>query len=381
MNEEREVEFNRPAKFRIVEELGAGACGVTVRLRDDGMDAEFVAKKYQPIVSRQENKELFDDLLLRFRDEARTLFRLNHPNVVRVFNFFDYEEYGTSYILMEYVSGMKVLDFIQSNPASAERVFEEVVDGFAHLQQRGVLHRDIRPANILVTEEGAPKIIDFGFGKRVEATVGKPDEKSISLNWWCEKPPEFADGIYDFQTEVYFVGKLFQLAVEEYGLSDFKFRALLGKMCDPDRGSRCKDFWHVKGQVTTGSFTGLAFSEEEIASYRDFSNGLSEVAASIRADAKFERDATRILTKLEELHRKTMLEEVLPAPNKLLQVFVQGGFSYFTSVDFEVQTLERFLDLFRGLSDEKRGVVIDNLQMRLEACERTYPDMDDEIPF
>jgi len=70
------------------------------------------------------------------------------------------------------------------------------------------LHRDIRPANILVDNSGTVKIIDLGFGKQIRAT--KDFDKSLSLNWWCAVPKEFGLGLYDFSTEVYFVGKLFE---------------------------------------------------------------------------------------------------------------------------------------------------------------------------
>ncbi len=302
MHKAKTIEFNRPAKFTLLEVLGSGACGETVHIRDEGMDADFVAKKYLPIISEEENPGLFLDLLGRFRDEARILFRLNHPNVVRVFNYFDYSEYKTSYIVMEYVSGLELLDYLKKNPANADRVFEGVVDGFTHLQARGVLHRDIRPANILIDETSTPKIIDFGFGKEIGLGQREDDRKSISLNWWCETPPEFADNIYDFQTEVYFVGKLFQLAIQECGLSDFKYRLLLISMCESDRSRRTQSFEDVKRSINEGKFAELSFSDGEVETYRNFAGELSEVVSSIQSDARFDRDPTKVLVKLEALY-------------------------------------------------------------------------------
>lgn len=381
MNVPMEVEFNRPAKYTRMEVLGAGACGETVRIRDEAMDAEFVAKKYCPVVSESDDANTFEELLRRFRDEARILFRLNHPNVVRVFNYFDYSEHKTSYIIMEYVEGSEILDFLKANPAAADRVFEGVVAGFGHLQLRGVLHRDIRPANILVSENGNPKIIDFGFGKQIEVDASA-EEKSISLNWWCEIPPEFGEGIYDFQTEVYFVGKLFQLAVETCQLSDFKYLRLLGKMCEKDRARRTASFADIQREILRGKFSDLSFTETEISTYRAFAEELSELISSISADARLESDPQTIVSKLEELYRKTMLEETLVAPNKLAQIFVKGDFKYWTSAKVYVETMLKFLELLRGLSEEKKGIVLENLVLRLEAKERTRDSyVDDEIPF
>jgi len=377
----KQIEFNRPAKYKVVKVLGRGACGETVQIRDDDMGCDFVAKKYHPIVSKDEEPGIFENLLDRFREEARILFQLNHSNVVRVFNFFDYREHKTSYIIMEFVSGPDIIEYLSHNPENADKVFEGVVDGFAHLQQRKILHRDIRPMNILVGENSVPKVIDFGFGKRMDFEESQ-DEKSISLNWWCDTPPEFQDGIYDFQTEVYFVGKLFQKAVEECNLTDFKYMQLLRDMNEPDRTTRAQSFSEIQHAIIEGKFSELAFSEYEITAYRDFSNGLAGIVSKIRSDASFERDTSKLIGRLEAFYRRTMLEEVLAAPYKLVQIFVSGSFRYRLDADLKVATLRSFLDLLKGLSEEKRSIVVENLLMRLEAVEQTEPSpFGDEIPF
>ena len=386
----KQVEFNRPTKYELIGDLGSGACGKTVRLFDADMDAEFVAKKYSPFFEQAKESKLYNELLNRFRDEARILFRLNHPNVVRVFNFYDYREINTAYIVMEYIEGTEVLGFLKENPFAAERVFEGIVDGFAHLQTEKVLHRDIRPANILVNKGGTPKIIDFGFGKANFGTTDPDGPKSISLNWWCETPPEFSENTYDFQTEVYFVGKLFEQALSDGGLSEFKYKTLVGKMCEPDREKRIESFQKIQSEISLGKFVELSFSQSEIETYRNFADELSGVVSSVQSDANFERDADKVIVKLEELLRKAMLEEYLPAQNKLAQVFINGQFKYWTRSEVEVATLRSFIDFLRGLSDEKRIVVIENITSRLEACEQTDPPgeaggygrlVDDEIPF
>ena len=341
----KEIEFNRPAKYTLVEELGSGACGATVLLRDEGMGTDLVAKKYRPFFQEGEDDALYAELLNRFRDEARILFRLNHPNIVRVFNYYDYPEIKTAYIVMEYIEGSELLDFLNDNPFAAERVFEGIVDGFSHLQDEGVLHRDIRPANILVRPSGTPKIINFGFGKALEKEGVSDDPKSISLNWWCETPPDFVDGIYDFQTEVYFVGKLFEKALSDGGLTEFKYKLLVGRMCEPDRQLRIDSFQQIQTQISLGKFDELAFSEPEISTYREFAGQLS-------------------------------------APNKLAGVFIHGAFSYWKNSEIQVSTIQRFITLLRGLTEEKKGIVIENLTARLDASERTDPPyLGDEIPF
>lgn len=375
------VEFNRPKKYKRLKRLGKGACGETLHIRDEDMDVDLVAKKYSPFLTEQDDEKLFQELLDRFKDEARILFRLNHPNIVRVFNYFDYRDRKTSYILMEYVDGEDFLDFFRRNPSQLARIFEGVIDGFCHLQSRGVLHRDIRPANVMVQGDGSPKIIDFGFGKTVQIDEDSSNGKSVSLNWWCEKPPEFSEGVYDFQTEVYFVGKLFELAIHEFDLTDFPYLRMVARMCAPARTMRLKSFEDVQREISVGKFSTFEFSEDELAVYRRFSEELCGVISSIQTDSKFERDPKKILDKLEELHRRTMLEEVLPEQNNLISVFVVGAFRYWTKSDVSVETLGDFISFFRSLSEEKRSIVVENLMSRLEACERVTPPSYDEIPF
>jgi serine/threonine-protein kinase len=311
MSVPEKIEFNRPAKFTYIRTLGNGACGETIHVRDEDMACEFVVKKYKPIISVEDDPEFFAELLERFRDEARLLFRLHHRNIVRVFNFFDYREHRTSYIVMEYISARNIIEYLGENPAAADRIFEGVVDGFTHLQEKGILHRDIRPDNILVETTGTPKIIDFGFGKQTDIEIDTEEEKSISLNLWCAAPPEFREQIYDFKTEVYFVGKLFQKAVEDCGLSDFKYRSLLPKLYADDRRERFASFSEIQSMIMGNKFEELSFSNSDISTYRKFADELLSAIFSLRADVKFERDSTKVLRGLEQLHRRTMLAWII----------------------------------------------------------------------
>ena len=374
-----EIEFNRPSKYRTVEILGNGACGETVRIRDDDMECDFVAKKYKPYFEEKDDPELHRELLNRFKSEARILFRLSHPNVVRVFNYYDYSEHKTAYIVMEYIEGSDIIDYIRAHPDSIDRIFEGVVDGFVHLHDKGVLHRDIRPANILVEKNGAPKIIDFGFGK-TDLDTGQND-KSISLNWWCETPPEFEEGIYNYQSEVYFVGQLFQRALDECGIRNFRYQNLISKMRQPNTSRRPTTFAEISKIILKKRFQEIDFTEEEKAMYRLLSATLSAVIASVDPSYRFSRSAQEVVEDLERLYRKTMLEEYLPEPVKLARIFVSGKFKYYKSVPIKTESIRFFVDLLNSLPNEKLEILMENLKSRLEAIEKTVRDLDDEIPF
>ena len=344
----RTIEFNRPKKYRFIEILGRGACGETAHLHDEDMNVDVVAKKYCPQVSKESQPQLFAELMQRFRDEARILFQLNHPNVVRVFNFYDYSEHSTSYIVMEHVSGLDIVDYLKSWPVEFETIFEKVVGGFEYLERKGILHRDIRPNNLLVTTNGEPKIIDFGFGKMTSLDTDQAD-KSISLNWWCETPPEFEQAVYDSQTEVYFIGKLFERILTETSLTGTKYSKVIAKMCTPSRLVRYESFSEIFRVINEELFESIEFDEDEIATYRMFADQLAGAFSKIELSATYVRDASTLIEDLESLYKSVMLEQFLPDPAILCRIFVKGGFRYYKNTPVEVELLDKFIRLLKGL--------------------------------
>lgn len=159
------VTFLRKRDYRLERELGQGACGQTVLLFDEQIDQHFVCKKYVPYASSR-RQELFQN----FVREIKLLHQVHHENVVRVFNHYLYPEQFAGYILMEFVDGTEIDEFAAARPELLNETFLQAVRGFGHLERCGILHRDIRPGNLMVRTDGILKIIDLGFGKRVETS-------------------------------------------------------------------------------------------------------------------------------------------------------------------------------------------------------------------
>lgn len=105
----------------------------------------------------------------RFLREAQALARLDHPNVVRVYDSGDTGE--RLYLVMELVQGKPISLLLEggATPSDAPRLLEEAARGVHHAHERGVVHRDLKPANILVTDEGKAKVVDFGLAHLVDA--------------------------------------------------------------------------------------------------------------------------------------------------------------------------------------------------------------------
>jgi eukaryotic-like serine/threonine-protein kinase len=143
----------------------------------------------------------------RFRREAQSAAALNHPHIVAVYDWG--EEDGTSYIVMEYVPGQTLRDIIESfaplAPMEAARLTAEIADALSFAHAHGVVHRDVKPGNVLVTPRGEVKVTDFGIAR---ADSGEPLTKTGAvLGTATYFSPEQAQGFaLDGRSDVYALG-------------------------------------------------------------------------------------------------------------------------------------------------------------------------------
>ncbi len=370
------INFTRCKPLKFIEELGQGACGRTVLLYDDVINEQFVCKKYSPL-SESMRTELFSN----FVQEIKLLHLLNHLNVVRVFNYYLYPNSFAGYILMEYVKGLDIEDYLSNNPEQINQIFRQTIDGFNHLENNKILHRDIRPMNILVSNDGIVKIIDFGFGK--QAFSQKDYDKSITLNWWCERPSEFSFNVYDYATEVYFIGKLFDKIIEDNQIEQFAYKSLLSRMCKHEPSNRITSFSTIRNEILAGKFEDIDFSMEEKEVYRTFADELSMAISKIEQSTKYVDNPNDIQRKLEECHKKVMLEQQVSSNAVVLQCFLSGAYYFSRNNLIEVCAIQQFIELLRSCSKERKNIVISNLHTRLDSIERyeVKVEFDDDIPF
>ncbi len=147
--------------YRIVRELGSGAMGSVYEGVDVMVERPVAIKMLRAEIARQ------PDLIERFRVEAVTLAKLNHPAIATLYSFFrEGEEF---YMVMEFVRGRTLEDVIKESGKLAAKatvdIMAQTLDGMAHAHQLGILHRDIKPANIMITGDGKVKVTDFGIAR------------------------------------------------------------------------------------------------------------------------------------------------------------------------------------------------------------------------
>jgi serine/threonine-protein kinase len=368
---EKIVEFLRKKDYRLIANIGRGGTAITVLLKDDLIGKEFVCKKYLPI-SGIDPKEYYNNFLT----EIKLLHEISHPNIVRVYNYYLYPEKYTGYLLMEYIEGEAISDFISRNPEKINSVFEQTIAGFKYLEDHNILHRDIRDTNILVTKEGIVKIIDFGFGKKL--ILSNDTDKSISLNWWCDVPDEFSQKKYGKETEVYFVGKLFEYLLQQNQIENFLYHSELQLMTEKNPENRLKSFSSLQNNLSQKSKLLDFFSDEEKEAYRNFADAITQSIKKIENGSTYNNNAESILQQLESVYQKNMLEEIVQNMTSVIRVFLNGSFYRKNGYEMSVWDLKCFIDFLKSCNNEKYKVITMNIYNRLDGIQR-YTEND--IPF
>jgi TolB-like protein len=152
----------RLGHFRILDKIGAGGMGEVYRARDEQLDRD-VALKILPAAS-------FEDATARARllREARTASKLNHPHVCTIHEVG--EEEGRAFIAMELVEGQPLSARVAEGPLRSDELLRyglQLTDAVAHAHEHGVVHRDLKSANVVVTPDGRVKVLDFGLARQV----------------------------------------------------------------------------------------------------------------------------------------------------------------------------------------------------------------------
>lgn len=201
----KSLEGQRLGHFELQECIGGGGMGVVFR----GLDTTLGRTVAVKVVSNDTTDE---ETLRRFRNEAQSAARLDHPNIARV--YYVGEDRGWNYIVFEYIDGVNVRDLIEKRgPLPLDEAISytlQVAEALGHAAQREVVHRDIKPSNILVMADGRAKLVDMGLARlhQVESNANDLTATGVTLGTFDYISPEQARDprTADVRSDLYSLG-------------------------------------------------------------------------------------------------------------------------------------------------------------------------------
>ena len=190
-------------RYRLVECVGEGGMGKVWKAHDANLDRVVAIKMLRGALDDATARE-------RFRREAHVLSRLSHPGVATVFDFDDQD--GQDVLVMEYVSGGTLESRLAAGRLPLDGVLElgaKIADALANAHRHGVLHRDLKPGNVMLTDDGQPKILDFGLAVLIaggKATGRMTASGTIVGSLPYMAPEQLFGEADDVRTDVYALG-------------------------------------------------------------------------------------------------------------------------------------------------------------------------------
>jgi serine/threonine protein kinase/beta-lactam-binding protein with PASTA domain len=185
-------------RYRLISPLGVGASAQVFLAEDTSLRRHVAIKLLQPALANDAG------FLKRFRAEARSAAVLNHPHIARVFDWGEDED--GPYLVLEYLSGGSLLDLLERgvrlSVAQAATMAAQAARGLAHAHARGLVHRDVKPANLLFDDEGRVRVADFGVARAL--AEGAFTEPAGAVGTARYAAPEQAQGlVLDGRADVY----------------------------------------------------------------------------------------------------------------------------------------------------------------------------------
>ncbi|HEX8950699.1 MAG TPA: protein kinase [Polyangia bacterium] len=197
------------SRYRLLQEVGQGGMAVVYKATDTTLNREVAVKVLHPHLAGQEESRA------RLQREAHAVAKLRHENILEIFDYSGPDS-AESYIVTEFIHGRTLKNFLAAEPLPfvevAEMIASEVARALEHAHQFGVIHRDVKPENVMIRDDGLVKLTDFGIAQIVDK------ERMTVTGQLLGSPaymaPEHVEGRpLDFRTDVFAVGILtYQLA-------------------------------------------------------------------------------------------------------------------------------------------------------------------------
>ncbi|HEB9419783.1 TPA: protein kinase [Campylobacter coli] len=379
------IKFIKQKDYEKITFLDKGSFGKVLLIKDVFIDELFVVKKYDPddILDENDKKRFYKNFL----DEIKILYKLNHKNIVRIFNYYPYENIYTAYIIMEYIQGKNIKEYFdnENNLENLNSIFIQLIEAFTYIEEKGIIHRDIREKNILIDNNGIVKIIDFGLGK-----VFDIDKSEDTLNSIINRsnantlPEEYFQKEYTIQTDIYYLGDLIyrvinNLAENKY---NFKYFDILNRMTEKGKELRYQSFIDIKKELNKENFVNLEISQEDKMIYNIFSNYILGYIDYFIEKPILNTNIEAILREISEVIQRNSFHECIENDFNLIQILIKNDFcaqQYPSSIKCE--ELKKFYEWFKMLNNKMQKLVLDNLEEKISQVPFILQNSNTNLPF
>ncbi len=217
--------------YRIIEQIGSGGMGVVFRAHDEKLDRD-VALKVLPAGTLAD-----DSVRKKFRKEALALAQLNHPNIETIFEFADQD--GVDFLVMELIPGQPLNDKLKAGPLPLQEVARlgiQLADGLAAAHDRGFIHCDLKPHNLILTPDGRLKILDFGLARRIHPVNTGDLTRSITVETATisstvpyMSPEQLTGQLTDARSDIFSAGAvLYEMATGQRAFPQIQVAQIMG---------------------------------------------------------------------------------------------------------------------------------------------------------
>lgn len=217
-------QFLQGGKYKIVSVLGQGGFGITYLAEQVAMERYVAIKEFflsdycdraadghNVTLGTQNNAEMMARYMAKFKKEAKLIAKLNHPNVIRVFDVFD--ENNTAYYVMDYLQGQPLSKIVSERGALPEaeaiHYIYKVGQALEYIHKSNVNHLDVKPSNIMVCADGNPVLIDFGVSKQYDSTGQQTSSTPVGISEGYAPSEQYnKGGVSEFspQADIYSLG-------------------------------------------------------------------------------------------------------------------------------------------------------------------------------
>lgn len=375
------INFIKTKSYAMVDnDLGGGSFGKTVLLRDNSLDELFVCKKYAP-QEGVDKKQFFDN----FKQEIKIMYKLNHQNIVRIYNYYLYDDQHTGFILMEYIDGLTIDEHMKRedlwlSECDEVSTFIQLLKAFACLEKNNIIHRDIRPSNIMINNAGILKLIDFGLGKDISKSPFSKDSLNAIINRRGMEiiPQEMNGGKYTSKTDMFCVAELFNRLLKQNNIKNFKYRNILSKMMEINPDKRYSSFQEILDKINAKEFSMLDVSDLDKQTYISFTGEIVNSLNYFTDTPNIEDNVDSIINGLASVLEENCFENILVDNSSLISVFVKSDYNYRNSNRIEMSLIKEFFDWINSKDKSYQEVVVKNIKSKISKKETIK---EDNLPF